>query len=79
MLLHINFHKLELMQGSSYIELLKCIALRKAEIDKKKSLLHELFNGFWTASARGKHYEHCSSNILVKVKMRFKKKIVEIS
>lgn len=67
------------MQGSSYIELLKCIALRKAEIDKKKSLLHELFNGFWTASAKDKHYEQCSSNILVKVKMRFKKKIVEIS
>ena len=78
MFLHINFRKLELMQGSSYIEFLKCIALRKAEIDPKKSLLHELFNGFWTASARDKH-EHCSSNILVKVKMRFEKKIVEIS
>ena len=27
------------------------------------------FNGFWTGSARDKHYEHCSSNGHVKVKV----------
>ena len=26
-------------------------------------------NGFWTASARDKHYEYCSTNVHVKVKM----------
>ena len=73
MLLHINFHKLELTQGSSYIELLKCIALRKAETDKKNHFCMNFLMVF------GQHQQETNMSIaaaisLLKSRCVFKKK-----
>ena len=52
------------------LEYIQAFIRAKWKKQPRVSFLHKLFvNGFCTASARDKHYEYCSSNGYVKVKM----------
>ena len=56
-----------------HYETIKNISKLLSKLNGKSNRAYHIcmncWNGFWTASARDKHYEYCSSNGHVKVKM----------